>query len=151
MISDVVQDSAFDLWHSTNSIENGATLKQVMDGITDGDVIDQSFIPYTLGGTVHADGNLTYKGFPYTDAVKNISNRLSEINTRDPITNVFGVYDNDTFKPITDYNKVYYALRKGGGNINVGQNWTSDVMEITTASGKVYNLNGLGITENTKK
>ena len=141
--------------NSTNSIANGASLKQVMAGLSEN--LNKNFVPSTMGGTDSAYGfGVTYRSLYGDEQVKDLSNLLSGINKTDPITNVFGVYDtSNNDNPITDYGYVSDALQKGGGNISMGQNYNSDFMEITTASGKVWTVTNDGGTnvknENTKK
>ncbi|MFT8506007.1 Flp family type IVb pilin [Acetobacter sp.] len=137
--------------NNTNSIADGATIDQIKEGLSD--ELNLSDIPSSMGGTDSAyTSSLTYKN-DFCD-VTGISNALSGINTTDPITNVFGVYDEDNnLKPITDYNSVNDALQKGGGSITFGNSQSEiDTMEFTTASGKVYTVSKNGdVTENTKK
>jgi Flp pilus assembly pilin Flp len=146
-------DSSTGSISNTNSIADGAAIDQIMEGLNE--ELNLSNVPSSMGGSDSAyTSGLTYKTLFGNEQVTGMSNLLSGINTTDPITNVFGVYDtSNNLNPITDYNHVNDALQKGGGNITFGQNWSNpDTMEITTASGKVYSVSHNGyVTENTKK
>ena len=132
--------------NSSNSIEDGAKITDVIAGLHD--PLLPAYIPTSYNeGDIHGEGfasNMTFGALygnygmngNYGEAIPNLAKALSDINAKDPITNVFGTYHR-TRLPLTDYDTVMDRLQGGGGMLVTGNN---PGIEVTTAGGKVYNL-----------
>lgn len=128
--------------NSTNSLADGATIDQVKKGLQD--ELGTTYVPKEpFGGDDYPLGSHTFQSqFSSPSELQTMANDLSEINAKDPVTNVFGAYDLLTsgHPPVTDYQSVLTNLQNGGGNIVTGTNDSGVHMEVTTASGKVYTI-----------
>ncbi|MCP1243398.1 Flp family type IVb pilin [Acetobacter lambici] len=122
--------------NSTNSYAEGATMDDVNNSLKD--QLDSDHFPTLYGGNDYA-GAYTIKAWD-GDAVPTFAEYMRNINATDPITNVFGAYNADTGTPVTDYNTVLSDLQSGGSTIRTGHNGDGNILEVTTASGKVYSL-----------
>lgn len=122
--------------NSTNSYAEGATMDDVNNSLKD--QLDSDHFPTLYGGNDYA-GAYTIQAWE-GDEVPTLAEYMGNINATDPITNVFGAYNADTRTPVTDYNTVLSDLQSGGSTIRTGHNGDGHILEVTTASGKVYTL-----------
>ena len=122
--------------NSTNSYAEGATMDEVNSSLKE--KLDLTYVPTLYGGDDRA-GAWDFKSWD-DSSVSTLANYLSNINATDPVTNVFGAYNSNNNKPVTDYNTVLADLQNGGATIQTGSTGDGRSIEVTTASGKVYTL-----------
>ena len=138
------------------------------------DKLDLSYLDASQGGTaVPYSGNhwfpsTTGNGYFRDEAFTNMTNALESLNSKDPITNVFGLFDTSNGKPVNDYNSVlnyFHTTQTGltgvtgkstsGGCCLYGQGLDSSgqlgEVEVTTQSGKVYTISPFGTKQQPSK
>ena len=120
------------------------------------DKLDLSYIDASQGGTAKSAGGEWWdpdeiiKGGTEVSLQHELSG-MEKINASDPITNVFGIYDEKTGKPINDYNDVLSGINKwlnGNDTSSISTYYKAGGtsgpyggdMEVTTQSGKVYRI-----------
>ena len=152
----------------TVSLADGATLADLKASLSD--TLNDAYVDTSQGGTAKTAGGVWWDSSEMIDGGSNIilqdeQTQMKKINSSDPITNIFGIYDTATGKPITDYDSVMAGInarlenkglnsgysissyyKAGGAYSNDG----SDV-QVTTQSGKVYTIDGNTVTESAKK
>lgn len=133
------------------ALSNGGTLAELESSLSE--KLDLGLIDTSLGGSAKDEGGRWWS----SDALVNASatgelegnlENLEKINATDPITNVFGIYDESTGKPITDYNDAIIGIenRLDDKDSSISSTYSDDgtwnhnsgAIEVTTKSGKAY-------------
>ncbi len=158
------------------SLADGASLADLQNSLSD--KLDVSYVDASQGGTTKSAGGPWWINNEFAsdgvsmDSLEDARTQMEDINASDPITNVLGIYDTATGKPITDYNSVLSGIKdrlSGNGFVDVTSdhlvykqsistyykdgaydNYGGD-MEVTTQSGKVYIINGNSAKESAQK
>lgn len=135
-----------------NSSGNPITTKDDMDNLKKSllDNFDDSYLDNSLGGN-NSKGSEFIND--YEKHILSIMNNYNQNNPNDPITHVFGLYDNSTGQPITSWQKASQGLENDsyGNLVSPGNNHST--LAVTTQSGRVYTVDGSDntMTENLLK
>lgn len=134
---------------SGNGSGNPITTKDDMDNLKKSllDNFDDSYLDNSLGGN-NSKGSAFINN--YGKSILSIMNNYNQNNPNDPITHVFGLYDNSTGQPITSWQKASQGLEMdnggdlitSGGYQSNGGYKTGATVEVTTQSGHVYTVDG---------
>ncbi|MCP1216475.1 Flp family type IVb pilin [Acetobacter orientalis] len=150
------------------SLADGKTLADLKASLTD--TLNDAYVDTSQGGTasVYNEGWANNE-WCYPSEYANIADililqkeqaQMEKINASDPITNVFGIYNTATGKPITDYNAVMAGIKtRTDDNSTIssyykaGNGWSNQGgdVQVTTQSGKVYTIDSDSVTESAKK
>lgn len=120
-------------------ITTGDDMNKLKDSLSDN--FNDSYLDSSLGGENSDAPNSNV----WASSDLSLLNDYNQKNPNDQITHVFGLYDKSTHQPITSWEKASEGLEAyaNGNRLIESGAQNSNSIEVTTAQGHVYSVDGL--------